>query len=376
MSSPVGFWSYVHRDDEDVDGRISKLARDLVARYGMITGEDIQLFLDRDSIEWGDEWRARVDESLATVAFFIPVLTPRYFQSVECRRELNHFARKAEELGIKELVMPIHYVDVPGLDQDDIDDPAMALIKRFQWRDWRELAFADTASPEYRREVALMAKRLMEANRAAEQADTTTSAIELIEGGEEDESPGLLDRMAEAEEALPEWNTTLVQLTQEIEALGNMMSEGAADIRRGENQGPGFAARLVVARRIARDLDEPADRIEVLAREFTRQLNAVDSGVRVMIEQVPGEIQEDEGNRAVICEFFASIRGLVAGAESGLGSLQGMIDSMQPLERMSRDLRPHLRKLRQTLTLVTEGRAVMREWVRLMDATGVECPQA
>jgi len=71
MAKAQGFWSYVHKDDKTESGRISQLARDVVAQYEMITGEAIELFLDRDSLEWGDEWQAKVDASLASVAFFI-----------------------------------------------------------------------------------------------------------------------------------------------------------------------------------------------------------------------------------------------------------------------------------------------------------------
>jgi hypothetical protein len=72
-----GFWSYVHRDDYAEGDRISQLARDVVAQFEMLTGETIELFLDKDSIEWGEVWRVKINESLASVAFFIPVMTPR-----------------------------------------------------------------------------------------------------------------------------------------------------------------------------------------------------------------------------------------------------------------------------------------------------------
>ena len=70
-------------------------------------------FLDKDAIKWGDEWKNKIDSSLASVAFFIPVLTPRYFMSPECRSELQYFARRATSLGLKELVLPLLYLDVP-----------------------------------------------------------------------------------------------------------------------------------------------------------------------------------------------------------------------------------------------------------------------
>ena len=71
-SSYRGFWSYVHEDDEAERGRISELAKDVVSQYKMRTGETIELFLDKDAIEWGNKWRKEIGDSLESVAFFIP----------------------------------------------------------------------------------------------------------------------------------------------------------------------------------------------------------------------------------------------------------------------------------------------------------------
>lgn len=78
MSSLQGFWSYVHNDDEAEGGRISQLARDVARQFEMLTGEPLALFLDRDAIKWGEDWRDKIDSNLASVAFFVPVMTPRY----------------------------------------------------------------------------------------------------------------------------------------------------------------------------------------------------------------------------------------------------------------------------------------------------------
>jgi hypothetical protein len=107
----------------------------------MLTSEKIVLFLDRDDIDWGEDWRSKIDESLSTIAFFIPVLTPRYFRSPECRRELQYFAQRVTDLGVKELVLPLLYVDVPSLHEDAPADDLVALVQTFQWKDWRGLRF-------------------------------------------------------------------------------------------------------------------------------------------------------------------------------------------------------------------------------------------
>lgn len=55
-------------------------------------------------------------------SLFIPVLTSRYFDSVECRREARTFAQKAKDLGVSELIMPLLYVDVPALHEEAPSD--------------------------------------------------------------------------------------------------------------------------------------------------------------------------------------------------------------------------------------------------------------
>ena len=173
MTKSQGFWSYVHSDDEADGQRITRLARDVSAQFEMLTGESLDLFLDKDAIRWGEEWRSTIDSSLATIAFFIPVLTPRYFMSAECRRELQFFAREASRLGIRELLLPVLYVDVPALHDENAPDDLVALVRTFQWEDWRDLRFVDVTGEAYRRGVARLAARLVEANRQVEKTSAT-----------------------------------------------------------------------------------------------------------------------------------------------------------------------------------------------------------
>jgi hypothetical protein len=43
---------------------------------------DVRIFQDRDDISWGQEWKERIDSSLDSVTFLVPVPTPSYFTSV------------------------------------------------------------------------------------------------------------------------------------------------------------------------------------------------------------------------------------------------------------------------------------------------------
>ncbi len=56
MPDSTGFWSYVHKDDDAEGRRITRLAGDLNDQYELITGESINIFVDRNDIDWGDQW--------------------------------------------------------------------------------------------------------------------------------------------------------------------------------------------------------------------------------------------------------------------------------------------------------------------------------
>ncbi len=371
MPNYKGFWSYVRSDDAADGGRVIRLARDIAAEFEMQTGEVIELFLDRDELQWGDDWKDEVDIALASVAFFIPVLTPRYFQSAECRRELQYFARRATELGVRDLVLPLLYVDIPGFQQNNVSDDLMLLVGGFQWENWLDLRFADPMSEPYRRGVARLVLRLVAANMQAEESAATVDVPVPENLGDE---PGLIDQLANAEVALPKWSETIAAMSAEIESIGSIMREATEEAQRLDRAGKGFAGRSYVANKTARQLAEPAKSLVRLGSTFAAQMYDIDGGFRALIQAAPNIVRANPEELNSTCEFLAAIRGAAAATETGLIEIEGMIRQASLMEGMSRDLRAPLRKMKKGLTKMLEARAVAREWVRLIDATGLDCP--
>jgi hypothetical protein len=97
MAKAELFWSYAHKDDENDGGRILKLQEDLCQEYELLTGEKIKLFVDSKSHKWGDDWREEIEKVLAKTTFFVPVITPTYFQREECRKELIRFSMELKK---------------------------------------------------------------------------------------------------------------------------------------------------------------------------------------------------------------------------------------------------------------------------------------
>lgn len=370
MASSEGFWSYVHSDDDAEGHRIVELARDIAAQFEMITDEPIRLFLDKNDLEWGVDWDKKIHTSIANVAFFIPVLTPRYFSSASCRTELSSFARVADKLGVKQLLLPLLYVDVPALHVEEPTDPLVELVGTYQWIDWTELRFASRKSPRYRRAVADLARRLADANAEADRTELFTDSDSDADEG--DDSDGLMEKLAGLESALPELTETLDSAGHEISGIGELFGASTEKINT-PAVNSSFAKRLGVVRALAADLAGPAQRIRSLGEDYTRQLHDVDLGVRAVIGNAPADVAANPENRAEYCAFFASLRGMVQASEEGLSSLDGMLTALTGMEGTSRDLRPPIRELRRGLTLMSEGRSVISAWTSLIDGSGVEC---
>jgi hypothetical protein len=374
MTFIKGFWSYVHLDDQAEHERITRLAKDVKEQFQMLTGEEISLFLDKDSIEWGENWREAIDSNQASVAFFIPVLTPRYFMRPECRRELETFARQATNLGVKELVLPLLYINVPELQNENTTDELMQLVRTFQWENWQELRFLEVTSEGYRRGVDRLATRLVEANRQAEAATVAVAVQADMESAEDvDEPPGVIDMLASAEETLHKLPETTGQITQEIVLIGQIMQENTESIRRANAQGQGFSARLILARQMANRLKEPVEHIWTLSNRYASQLHEIDTGVRMLIERARTEVGENPDAKVNFCDFFESILGMVSATREAMEKAQVMIQSAEPLEKLSRDIRPVMRQLRQGLTIQVAANEVCQEWANLIEDSGIEC---
>lgn len=387
-----GFWSYAHADDSAEGGRITQLARNLQEEYSLVTAQEIQLFLDRDDLTWGDNWRKHIDEALAGITFFIPILTPRYFQSEECRRELLTFTQRARRAGLSELLLPILYTDVQGLDSAS-DDEALAAVAEHQWEDWRTLRLEDSLSPSYRQGVNRLAARLVriseevatkpvgddfagadsstrllaEASRAIATATGEEPENRADPGGPDAEEPGVLDVLADAEAALPRWNDTMEAIASVIEEIGRLTNAATTRMEESDARGKGFAGRVVATRDLAKALDAPADQLLALGSSYGSDLLAVDAGFLALIDLIAKGVENDE-EKEQAREFAKTIRDLAATSATTVSEMREFSDTLEANAGFSRDLRPALRKMQSAIRRITDGQSVIDEWARRINA--------
>jgi TIR domain len=163
-SAPAAFMSYVRRDDQHENRRLTEFRERLSGEVGLQTGEEFPIFQDSNDIAWGEQWRQRIAESLDAVTFLIPILTPGFFRSQYCRAELESFLEREEQLGRHDLILPVYYVDCPVLSDaaKREADPLAKIIAARQRADWREFRFEPFTSPQVGKMIAAMAQQIVQ----------------------------------------------------------------------------------------------------------------------------------------------------------------------------------------------------------------------
>lgn len=332
MPPTTGFWSYVHADDQAENGRIRQLVDDLSDQYAVISGEPIEIFVDRNDLVWGDNWREKLDISLTSGLFFIPIITPRFFQSTKCRRELQAFARSATNLGVRELILPLVYVNVPTLNEESPSDEAVALVKTFQWVDWRELRFENRTSGAYRRGVVKLAQRLVEANEQISIEESTPAATpapsDTFTDDGDDEAPGTLDLLVLGEAAMPKLAATIIEISPEMVKIGDLAQTAANDMKLSDQQGKGFTGRAAISSKLALDLTAPADRILELANIYTASLYDADRSITALTQQAPEEVKSNPSTKQDWMTFAQGIAQLSDATNESMAGVKALAESL------------------------------------------------
>jgi WD40 repeat protein len=154
--------SYARFDNEQYDGQISDFRRLLSAEVKAQTGQEFEIFEDREHISWGQNWQEVIDQALDTVALLLVIITPGYFRSEACRAEVTRFSQRERDLGRSDLILPVYYITAK-----EIEDPAArradevaSMLASRQFVDWRDLRLEPVDAPVVRKAVAQLASRM------------------------------------------------------------------------------------------------------------------------------------------------------------------------------------------------------------------------
>lgn len=157
--------SYAQFDDEHDNNFLTKfrdrLANEVRAQSGV---REFTIFQDKISIKWGENWQRRIEETLDSVIFLIPVMTPNFFNSPACLEEIQRFAERERRLGRDDLILPVYYLDARPLEDARIraEHPVGELLHSRQRVDWRALRGRSIRSAGVEQEIRKLARRIVD----------------------------------------------------------------------------------------------------------------------------------------------------------------------------------------------------------------------
>ena len=386
LDAAVGFLSYSHLDDEADGGRIRRLATKIQAEYRVLTGEELKIFVDRNDLKWGQKWRERVDGALQSTTFFIPVLSPSYFASDECRREFLNFYNTTRALGVSRYLLAIRYAPVDDLVERSADK-AKAIAAETQYKPWEHLRLEDEDSAVHRVAINDLAEELRTLMRAVEAQpartatgpevsrdthldhEATDSSSTNLDDDDDPygDAPSAVELVAELPVRASAWTETLDHFREANEEFNSRLTAGSADLDAANLGKNPFAAKIIVLRRVAEELEKPSRKMEEVGEEYMRTLLELDPSFRALAEIAHAQVNPSGHDRETLGQAQASVRSMVEAGREATASVRSAIKSGRGLARVSRDLRPVLRRYETASQNVIDGQAVIEEWTRLMD---------
>lgn len=346
-----GFWSYTHDDNSRAQGRVLELAAAVQGEFEVTSAQDLNMFVDRDALQWGEAWKESIESALAAAPFFIPIITPKYFASEACRNELAAFSGMAKSRGLEKLMLPILYIKVDDLSVDSADE-LKSIVAKTQYVDWTSLRLKPLDHPTVLEAVEAMAVRLRElqyeVHRFSIEQEKKTEAENVLD------LEGALSAISERLEPWMEsvdfdkiagrnWSTFV------DERLGR-----AQRLTRSHNQSGAFSTYIQLGKEL---LPIALDRLEK-ARSYSRLTIELDPFVNAAVRLV----RDHDSFRSLLDPLRDGVEEARLNIEP-LEERHGAYGLPPNIVDMNKHIRSANDALMESMTFANDGNALVLEWV-------------
>ncbi|QXF82084.1 TIR domain-containing protein [Rhodococcus pyridinivorans] len=370
--TPSAFWSYAHVDDDATDGHVRRLATQVKNAFRLLTGTELELFFDRESLQWGDEWKDKIDNSVHGTTFFIPIITPSYLKSSACREEFLLFWKKSSTSGLGELLLPIIYAPIT-FDMES-DDEIVATVSKIQSEIWQEIRLEDESSSAYKKALNKLAARLKEIADSVEQkpevafpASPPNTPENRDPACPDEDEPGLLEQVAEIESMLPEWQATVEDMGVAMSEIGTATEAATPGLEKAKKTGK-MAPRIVALKNAARLLDAPTVKFLDSAKSYHDKSSEMDQGI-IALAQI-AELSNDAAERQSALELAEGIQGIHNTVEKIMSDFQETLQTIKDVGKLSRDMREPTLRISNGFRIIQDTQFIFENWIKILEEVG------
>jgi hypothetical protein len=358
------FLSYAKADDEEYEF-VLPLAKTLEHLCFSDSGRRLEVFVDREAIGWGENWRDKIADSLNNAMIFIPIISLQYFDRPACRTELQAFHAAAKQLGITELLLPLVVFGRRHITSES-NDALVRTVEELQHLDIEDAVLSGPHSREWRTTMLDVARKLISAVEHAEQViqdHDSTRSVGVSSNGHGPDDTG--DREMGLYELDARMTATIANLEQPAEAIVKNLNAIGEILQPHTQKMRGASPEVVrgVAADVATDIEETALDIQREGANMETVISAVDADLRRYYALVM-EFGTDEMKTAIQKEISA------LGAQfSEFRQIQEVMSDfivqLQPVEVLSAPLRRSLRPLRTGVNSIQVTLSTMESWTQL-----------
>lgn len=349
------FWSYAHKDDLNSKGAVLTLLEAIKAEYELQTGEDLTVFVDKDGIEWGANWKNAINEALLNTVIFIPILTPTYLKRPSCLGELRNAVSVFREKKIAYGIFPIRFTNVDAALKNFPDDDLANTLSETQASNFYEIRTRDPESSVYQDYVATLVAKLVEVDQwlCEGHLNLVKQASETLQETQD----GFLDRLAALEAEGENQARILNSMTENMAAIGLLAQEKTIELKESDAKNKGIAAKLIITRSMAKELGPLADEFYANCREFTQSVETMGAGVSAYVEIC----QYYGGERSF--DFENAVSSLIDNTNVAFSECRDFGNSVSVIGKMSRDLRAPAHRIQKSLDLFCSTQSQFSKWV-------------
>lgn len=344
------FLSYARFDEENlkfIDAFKKSIEYNIFSHGGI----NIKVFLDTDSIGWGEDWQQKIENEVNAATVFIPLLSATYIARKNCRKEFFRFYQTADRLGVTELILPVLLFERSDLFVPDSSDELVSTCSKLNWESIAEAIIEGNDSPVWRKTMAHLARRFTAAYKKAEQTiseDNRTTIPVVNEAERDQDSPGFIEAVADIEEEVTGLVALTEQVTERIKSIGTIANSS------NEIRATNIREANIWAIRLADNFKEPCAEIG----EFGKSIFVKTQKIDLNIGHVMTIANEDETFSSFADGFIKSLDNL----EEVKGQLNSLLHSFDSVENMSAAIRKSLRPAREGLKAIIDSIDIMNTW--------------
>jgi hypothetical protein len=302
------FISYHRPDNRDYLNVVDRLKAEISGRFEASTGRTLNIFLDRDAIGWGEDWRERIRDSVLATTFFIPIITMRFFRSDACREELTTYYENAKQLGVTELILPVVLAGASQISATHVNED-VRLIERLNYIPIEAEWEAGYESPAWR---AIVNRMVNDLTRALAKAEESLEMVDLADADAESvgEFTGTEADLGSLTESIHSTTTEMTQSMTSMQALGGILTEATANLK--DDASP--AERQAALIKAAKPIGEAASVFAEVASRFERSATETDTQLRGVIRELRSI--DTETSQSQLDLLISSAKGLPALGDS------------------------------------------------------------